>query len=335
MRFIAAGICKRGLFLSLLIVSVVHLKAQTDADAIMMEKKNLCIGGMYSYSSWKDYWEGTLKRNNLNLGTVSTQMIGVMGNYGISKKLNVLFGLPYVQTKASAGTLHSQKGLQDVSLWLKYMPVETQLGNGTFSVYAIGGLSFPSTNYVCDYLPLSIGLHSTNLTLRGMVDYQLGSFFTTLSASYVIRSNIKLDRDAYYTTEMHNTNKVAMPNVAQYNLRIGYRTNRLIAEALLSNWTTLGGFDITRNNMPFPSNRMNMTTVGVNLKYNLKAVDGLSFIAGASFMPDLHAVHLTVAGTDISLADRNVGQSTAFNGGIFYILAFKGHNKKTSNTPSK
>ena len=75
--------------------------AQTDIDAIMMEKKALCVGPMYSYSSWKNYWEGTLKRDNENLGTVSTQMIGVMGTYGVSKKLNVLFGAPYVITKAS------------------------------------------------------------------------------------------------------------------------------------------------------------------------------------------------------------------------------------------
>ena len=79
----------------------------------MMSKKNLCIGPMFSYSSWKDYWEGTRKRDNENLGTVSTQMYSVMGNYGVSDKLNVLFGLPYVKTKASAGTMSGLKGIQD------------------------------------------------------------------------------------------------------------------------------------------------------------------------------------------------------------------------------
>jgi hypothetical protein len=319
MRLTATGVGKCSLFITCMFASALCMNAQTDADAIMMSKKNLCIGGTYGYSSWSNYWEGTLKRDNQNLGRVSTQMIAVMGTYGITKRLNVLFGLPYVQTKASAGTLHGQKGLQDFSLWLKYMPVETTLGNGTLSVYGIGGFSFPVTGYVCDYLPLSIGMHSKNLTLRAMVDYQLGSFFATVAGSYVVRSNITIDRDSYYTTEMHYTNKVAMPNAAQYNLRIGYRTDRLIAEALLGNWTTLGGFDITRNNMPFPSNKMNMTNAGVNLKYNVKAVDGLSIIAGGNY---------TVAG-------RNVGQATSFDGGIFYILSFAGHHKSTTNTPSK
>ena len=319
MRLTAAGIGKYSLFFSCLIVSVMHLNAQTDADAIMMAKNNFCAGGMYSYSSWKNYWEGTLKRDNQNLGTVSTQMIGVMGTYGISKKLNVLFGVPYVQTKASAGTLHGLNGMQDLSFWVKYMPVEKELGNGTFSVYGIGGVSFPVSNYVADFLPLSIGLHSTNVTLRAMADYQLGSFFATVSGSYVMRSNVTIDRSAYFTTEMHNTNKVEMPNAAQYNLRIGYRTARMVAEVLLGNWTTLGGFDITRNNMPFPSNRMNMTTAGINIKYNVKAVSGLSLIGGGGY----------------TLAGRNVGQATTFEGGIFYILAFTSHKKTTSNTPPK
>jgi hypothetical protein len=319
MRLTGASIGKYCLVVYGLLTSYVQAHAQTDADAIMMTKNNFCVGGMYSYSSWKDYWEGTLKRNNLNLGTVSTQMAGIMGNYGISKRLNVLVGVPYVQTKATAGTLHGQKGIQDLSIWLKYMPVEKQIGNGTLSVYGIGGFSFPTTNYLADYLPLSLGLHSKNLTLRAMVDYQLNSFFATVSGSYVVRSNITIDRSAYYTTEMHYTNKVALPNVAQYNLRIGYRTERMIAEALLSNWNTLGGFDITRNNMPFPSNNMDMTTAGVNIKYNIKAVNGLSVIAGG----------------DYTLTGRNVGQATAFNGGIFYILAFTGHKKATDNTPKK
>jgi len=319
MKSLAAGIGKYCLFICCLLACVVQVKAQTDADAIMMAKNNFCVGGMYSYSSWKNYWEGTLKRDNQNLGTVSTKMIGVMGNYGISKKLNVLFGIPYVQTKASAGTLHGQKGIQDLSLWVKWMPYEKNVGPGVLSLYAIGGISVPTSNYVADYLPLSIGLHSTNLTLRAMADYQVGSFFATVSGSYVVRSNVTIDRTAYYTTEMHYTNKVSMPDAAQFNFRVGYRTERMIAEALVNNWTTLGGFDITRNNMPFPSNKMNSTAAGVSIKYNVKQVDGLSVIGGGSY----------------TLAGRNAGQATAFNGGVFYILAFKSHKKITTNTPEK
>ena len=62
-----------------------------------------------------------------------------MGNYGITSKLNVIVGAPYVETHATAGTLHGMKGIQDISLWLKWLPLEKQIGNGTLSVYTIGG----------------------------------------------------------------------------------------------------------------------------------------------------------------------------------------------------
>lgn len=302
--------CKRYCILLLICVQgVFTASAQTETDGIMMAKNNLCIGPMYGYSSWKNYWEGTLKRENLNLGTVSTQMISIMGNYGITNKLNILFGAPYVTTKASAGTLHSQKGIQDGSLWLKWMPFERKIGQGDFSLYGIAGVSAPLSNYVADYLPLSIGMRSKTASLRAMGDYQLGKFFVTASATYVFRDNIKIDRDAYYTTQMHNTNEVSMPNVFTYNIRAGYRTTNIIAEAFLDNMITQGGFDITRNNMPFPGNTMNAMRLGAWLKYELNKPKGLSVIATGNYV----------------VSGRNVGQATTIGGGIFQIIDF---NKK-------
>jgi len=292
--------------------------AQTDIDAIMMEKNAFCVGPMYSYSSWKNYWEGTLKRENLNLGKVSTQMYGLMGNYGLTRNINLLFSAPYVKTKASAGTLHGLKGLQDLSLFVKWRAINKKMGYGRLSVFGIAGASFPLTNYVADYLPLSIGLHSKTASARVMVDYERNNLFVTGSATYVCRDNITIDRNSYYTTELHNTNEVKMYDGLNFNFRAGYRSNRLIAEAIVNNWTTLGGFDITRNNMPFPSNRMNATTVGVNIKYVLPPIPQLSIVAGGN---------TTVAG-------RNMGQSTTVYGSFFYVFNL-GHKTKTTDKPAK
>ena len=290
--------------------------AQTDMDAIMMEKKQLCIGPMYSHSSWKNYWEGNLKRNNSNLGTVTTETFSLMGAYGISKKLNILFNAPYIKTKASAGTLHSMKGVQDLSLYVKWMPLEKELGPGTLSVYTIGGVSVPLTNYVADFLPLSIGLQSKTASARLMLDYQVGKIFVTGSATYVLRENIKIDRTAYYDTQLHLTNEVSMPDASNYNFRAGYRTSKLIAEAVVNKWTTLGGFDISKNNMPFPSNKMNATTIGANFKYVVTPNHNLSLVGGGN---------TTIAG-------RNVGQATTFYGSIFYILDFTGKTKSSNQS---
>jgi hypothetical protein len=291
-------------------------QAQTDMDAIMMEKNQLCVGPMYNHNSWKNYWEGTLKRDNENLGTVSTNTFAVMGAYGITGKLNALFNVPYIKTTASAGTLHSMQGIQDLSLFIKWMPVEQMLGPGTFSLYTIGGASIPLTNYVVDFLPLSIGLHSKTLSARLLLDYQVNNIFVTGSATYVLRDNTKLDRTSYYDTQSHLTNEVSMPDASNFNFRAGYRSSKLIAEAVLNKWTTLGGFDITRNNMPFPSNKMNATTIGANIKYVVTSNHNLSLVGGGN---------TTVAG-------RNVGQATTFYGSVFYILNFTRKTKSTDKS---
>lgn len=287
--------------------------SQTDLDGIMMNKNQFCHAFIYEQSSWDHYWEGGLKRTNENLGTVTTQSVMYMPNYGITNNLNLMASLPYVWTKASAGTLHGMKGMQDLMLFLKWKALITSFGKNKLSLIAVGGFSTPASNYAIDFLPMSIGLGSTNLIGRGIIDYQHSRFTVTGSASYVWRSNVSLDRDSYYDTELHLTNEVKMPNVVTYQLRAGYRARYLIAEALLSNMNTLGGFDITKNNMPFPSNEMDATTVGASIKYTVKQFPNLALLAGG---------HYTIAG-------RNVGQSTAFNAGLlyaFYVGKKSNHN---------
>ena len=318
MKFLKA-ISSKAFLLICLCVFVIKTNAQTDIDGIMMTKNNFCTGVVYNYSSWTDYWEGTFKRDNANLGTISTQMIGVMGNYGVTDKLNVLFSAPYVKTKASAGPLTGVDGIQDLSLWVKWMPLDIKLGKGDFSVYAVGGYSFPLSNYVADYLPLSIGLRSKTVSLRAIADYQVGKLFVTGSATYMQRSNIEIDRNNYYTTEMHYTNEVKMPDAASFNVRAGYRSNSFTGELVLSHFKTLGGFDITKNNMPFPSNEMNATRAGVAFKYTTIFLPGMSIIGGSN----------------VTLAGRNVGQSTDFTAGVFYVFDFKKKNKKNSPDPKK
>jgi hypothetical protein len=305
-------------FCNLLLLCFTQAKAQTDIDGLMMEKNFFCVGPTAGYSSWKNYWEGTLKRENLNLGKVSTTNFMLMGNYGITSKLNVLFGLPYVKTKASAGNLAGQKGLQDLSLLVKWVAYQKHIAKGDLKAILMGGYSTPVSNYTADFLPMSIGLHSKNGTFRVMADYQRNHWFATASCAYIARSNVTIDRYTYYTTEMHYTNEVKMPDASQLNFRAGYRSETLVAEAVFNKWTTLGGFDIPRNGMPFVSNKMNATSIGLNLKYETP-VNGLSIVANGS---------TTVAG-------RNVGQATGFNAGVFYIFDFSKKKKTAKKTDTK
>jgi hypothetical protein len=287
-------------------------------DGLMMDKNYFCAGATYSTSTWKNYWEGNLKRENLNIGNVKNNTIMVMGNYGITDKLNVIFGLPYITAKASAGQLKGQQGLQDLSLFVKWVGLEKQFKKGTLKGIVLGGLSTPVTNYTPDLLPLSIGQLCKNAIARLMFDYQKGNWFATTSGSYLYKSNVKLDRNSYYTTEMHYTNMVEMPNVLNFNLRGGYRSDTWIVEAFANTYNCLSGFDISRNNMPFVSNKMKATTVGLHVKYDTDFVNGLSLLADGM---------TTIKG-------RNVGQTSGFNLGVFYIMDFsKKKMEEEKNTP--
>lgn len=305
---------------ALILLGCQGLRAQTDDDAILMAKKNLCFGGMYSHSAWDYYWEGATHRNNANLGTVTTRMVGLMGIYGITSRLNVVATAPYVWTDASAGVLHGLHGIQDLSGWIKWEALRQKIGSrGKLSLFGAVGGSVPLTNYLADYLPLSIGLRSRTISGRIIADYQLGHFFVTATGTYTWRSDITINEQSYYTTEFIESSKVYMPNEDSYIFRAGYRSNALIVEANLSGMVTLGGFDIRKNDMPFPSNRMDATMAGAHVKYEFQSgrLKGWSFTADGSY---------TVAG-------RNVGQSTMLGAGIFYILDFA-RKGRTTETPT-
>lgn len=285
--------------------SVQQASAQAENDAIMIPKNYLCPGVMYSTSDWTNYWEGTFKRSNGNIGTLNTKMYSVMATYGITNNLIATVNVPYVTTNASAGTLEGQKGLQDISLNLKWRGLRLKSGKNTFSLLASVTGSIPLTNYEADFDPLALGSHSKNFTGRLIVDYNRGKYFITGSGAYMTRSNITIDRTSYYTTQLIYSNQVELPNMSDYNLRTGYRSKYFIAELVGDISTSLGGFDIRKNDMPFPSNRMNMTSAGINLRYRLKSLYNLEFTAGDDYV----------------VKGRNVGQSNMVHGGITYIFS--------------
>ena len=295
---------------SIYMITIDQAKGQTSMDGVMMNKHQLCTGITYMKSSWTNYWEGTYKRNNDNIGKLTTQEFMLMSNYGITNDLNVMVGIPYITSKASKGTLHGMKGFQDASIDLKWKALKCNHQSNQFSLITDIGFSAPLSNYVIDFLPMSIGMGSTNLSGRIIADYQKGKFFSTASAGYAFRSNVKLDRTSYYTTSLHSTNEVEMPDVANYSISIGLRTPDLILETFADRFVTLGGFDIRKNDMPFVSNQMNFTAIGLSGKY---------------FLPFNNHIEITANASTV-INGRNTGAATSYGAGLFYVFTFK--NKK-------
>jgi Putative MetA-pathway of phenol degradation len=282
--------------------------SQTLDDGLMMPKKDFCAGILFTHSQWNNYWEGVLKRDNQNIGTLSTTHVMWLGNYGVTDKLNAIAMVPYIATKASQGTMAGMQGVQDLTIGGKYLLVKKEVGANTFSVFGVGVFSTPLTNYTPDFLPLSIGLHSTTVSGRAVINYATkGGWYANFSPAYVYRGNVLLDRYTYFTDGVqYNTNEVRMFDQFNYNFSIGYNKNGLQAEINFYQQNTLGGGDIRRQDVPFVSNRMNFSNIGAVVMYYLPK-------------PKNVAVRLASAYT---IDGRNVGQTFSITGGLLYTIHF-------------
>ncbi len=288
-------------------------QAQSLTDGLLMPKGSFCTGLLYTHDQWKNYWEGGLKRDNQNIGTITTQTVTWMGNYGVTDRLNIIAMVPYVKTQSSTGTLHGLEGLQDLSVSAKYRFFAKDFEKSGLRFFAVGTASTPLTNYVIDFLPLSIGLGSTNFTTRLTGNYHLESgWYINASSGYTMRSNVNLDRPAYYSDgQLYSTNEVKMYNTFDFSTMVGYYKNGIQAEAFYSQQNTLGGGDIRRQDMPFVSNRMNFSKAGALLMYYLPKPKNLAVRASFSYVVD----------------GRNVGQATTFMGGLLYTIHFSNKNE--------
>jgi hypothetical protein len=292
---------------SMAILPATPTHAQTLDDGFFVNPRELRVGVDYAADRWDRYWEGTLKRDNDNIGTLTTQRVGWNAAYGVSRKLSVFATLPYVHTTASEGVLSPMHGFQDLTGAAKLRLLRlTPGGRSTLIASAIVGGSVPTSDYTPDFLPLSIGLGSKSAFVRGVVQvHDRTGWFANAEAGHAWRSTVHLNRPAYYTDgQLVMSDEVAMPDVADYGAAAGYQLGRWCIPVGVMAQRTLGGGDIRRQDMPFVSNRMNFTKAHAEMMYTLPLPSAVTLGVGASRV----------------LSGRNVGQSTMIMGGVTYAF---------------
>jgi hypothetical protein len=126
----------------------VSLQGQTIDDAIMLRGRELQTGNLYSRVSWDQYWEGTLKRTNGNIGQITTETNVLTANYGLANWLNVIAMVPYVWTNASQGVLHGIQGFQDLTLAAKWNFLDKPWAtHGALQAFFVLSGGLPMTDY--------------------------------------------------------------------------------------------------------------------------------------------------------------------------------------------
>jgi hypothetical protein len=290
--------------------------AQTPSDAIMMGQGQICIALPYNHDSWSEYWEGTLKRSNDNLGTVTSQSVQPMFALGLMNNLDLIAGLNWMHNSPSAGVFSDEQGFGDFMLNLKYRAWSKNIGPGSLNLLVNAGFSAPTHQYTVDYLPFALGWGTRNGTGRAIVQYGLkNGFYCTGQYGYTLRSNTEIDRTYYYTDKPYYTNEVEMPNVSDWSVSLGFLNKNLKAVASYVSMNTLGGTDIRRQDMPFPSNNMDADRITAVVQYYFSKPKGLGLIATGGY----------------TLSGRNMGQTTSFGGGITYQFGIWGASNKNAN----
>ncbi|HJW28401.1 MAG TPA: hypothetical protein VJ508_04025, partial [Saprospiraceae bacterium] len=290
-------------FVFFLISSSVH--AQTPTDGILMNRGEICFGLQYTHESWDQYWEGTLKRSNGNIGTFTRQSVMGMFALGLTDKINVIGYVPWVHTESSGGQLKGVSGLQDAGIFLKAQAFHLKAGPGRLALNPVVGFSIPVSNYLEDYQPYSLGLGCPDLSLGANLQYKLDmGLYIRGTAAYHVRGDAKIEREFYYTTHGVYSDKVDMPNALTYTATLGVwlLNNSLNMDVTYDGLTTYGGFDIRRQDMPFPANKMIFTRVGGFIHY---------------YTPFFPGFGIFVTGNQI-LTGRNVGESMVISGGLTY-----------------
>jgi len=277
-------------------------QAQSFTDGLMMPKNSMCVGFNFGQEKFSSYWEGTLLRSG-PMGNQTISTANFFANYGIKNNLNFLVNVAYMANSADHTPIAGMSGLQDIMLGLKYQIKITK----NFNAILIAGGSLPLTNYVAAY-PFAIGNQCKTAFGKLMLQYydeKKGLDFS-IQSGYTLRSNIKIDAPDYYTDVFVNSNEVAIPDAMQHQIRGGYCTYRFIFEGVGTIYQTLGGFDMRRQDLPFPSNKQESTRLGVFSAYRIKSLADVQ-LAGSL----MYAVN-----------GRNSGQSLTYIVGLFKNFGF-------------
>ncbi|MFN7325396.1 MAG: hypothetical protein ACK5SQ_02320 [Chitinophagales bacterium] len=303
------------LIIVLLFLLPPRLEGQTPTDGLMMARRDLCTVVQFNHTQWDQYWEGDRLRSNANFGTIYQRQLQAMSAFGISDRLNALISLPWVQTGATNTYLNGQRGIQDLSVWLKWRLLNRSILGGSLQLFTTGGLSSPVTDYVADYMPLNIGMQSRTSSLRLIAHYQLPiGIYSTAQAGHTWRSNVEIDRNAFiFFDKLYYTNNVPVPNLADATLRLGLLKSRFQVEGWLEGSTGLSGDDMRYNEAPFLTNKMQAITYGFWGRY---------WIGKLAVSANYGQV----------LSGRNVGKATSFGAGIFYLVHLEKKEEKNEKS---
>ncbi len=284
------------LFLAILFCFPIFANAQSPVSSFMTPKGK----GAVAISVTSEKYSTVLLHPSVSdvvpvFNNVQITSKSYFGTYGISDKLNVTIGLPYIIAKgnASEGTLtalgykNEKKGFQDGSLFLKYNPYSLSVGENKINFILAAGVKTPFGKYKVDeglQSILAIGNRATNVTTLAIAQFRSKSgFFASTQAGYSFRSGV-------------------VPNAVIGEIKAGYGAARFYVDAWFAGQISQGGVNVLGEGFTgiFPATDVSYNRIGANI-----------------FVPIAKGFGISGAFTQY-ISGRNVGKSTGFSGAIIY-----------------
>lgn len=270
--------------------------AQSPVSAFM-DKKNK--GAVVVNYTVEKYDKVLLHPNNAEavpvFNNVTVTSKSLYATYGISDKFNVVVSSPYIIAKGNAteGTLkalnyqNERRGFQDFSLFLKYNPYSTKIGENTLDFIVSAGIKTPKGRYkVNEGLQsiLAIGNRATSVTGIAIAQFRTKTgLFVGTQAGYSVRNG-------------------DVPDAVIGEIKAGYATGRFYVDAWYAGQISQGGVNILGEGFAgfFPATDVSYNRAGLNIFVPIGKGFGVS---GA---------------VSQYLSGRNVGKSTGFSGALIY-----------------
>ncbi|WP_109437921.1 MULTISPECIES: transporter [Aquimarina] len=225
------------MILIVFLLSVSSITAQTIINGFFPKKKDLTIASSYSYKSYDNFFRGetATKNNPANMGTISSTIYSVYGEYGILDWLSTSATVPYISIENETGALDpvqgtSQvEGFQDLNVFLKAKVIDKKFNNNAkIALGGATGITVPVGGYEEAGI-LSLGSGATVFDGCGFVQ------FTT-------PSNLFVELQAVYS--LKNNSDFEVPNALMYSAKLGYYNKWFYAHAKIGVQNSLSGFDI-------------------------------------------------------------------------------------------
>lgn len=241
------------------------LTAQTEVSGFYPQKNELTIAPSYSYKQYDRFYAGTelTDGNPAGLGSISSYIINLYGEYGITNWLSASVNMPYILVKSENGTpdpvlgTTTVDGVQDLSVFVKAKILEKQIKSiGRIGLGAALGGSLPVGNYEGEgVLSLGNNANTANLNVLAQLTTKF-NLFTELQYGYSLKDNRDYD----------------VPNAQVYGIKLGYFNRHFYTHVQLAVHDSMDGLDIGTPEFAeaggpraLPQTEVDFTNLNVNL----------------------------------------------------------------------